>query len=116
MFNNATSEQTSCYCSVTASKIADMLKEAWQQFKQTDADVAGNYYYDMFLNGILFNKTIEIKIIHFNSHLQYHLDQIQKSEIKQVIYRAIFETVQSIKGFGFAYAAKTEDRIRWRFS
>lgn len=104
-----------CGCFATPSKIADMLKDTWQQHKQTVSDVAGDHYYDKFLYGILLGKTIELEISHLDQHLQYHLNQLNQQHLQQIVYRAIFETIQSIKGEGFAYSAKAEDRIKWKF-
>jgi len=115
MSNKITSQISQCDCIVTSSKLVDMLKETWQQHKQTTSDVAGDHYYDKFLQGILFNKTIGLVISHFDQHLQYHLNQLKPQQLQQIVYRAIFETIQSIKGEGFAYSAKTEDRIKWKF-
>ena len=103
---------SNCIC--TPSRLVDELKETWAAYKDSSEQIAGEYYYDMFLRGVLFNKVIDIKVSHISEHLSYHLNRLGKKELVHIIYRAVLETIEKIKGEAFSQFAKNNNRIRWR--
>ena len=103
-------------CKMTESALVDLIKNQWRLYKDERNCIAGDYYYQLLLDGVLFNKVIKIKINHFDKHLQNHLGGLSPSYVKQIIDRTIFELIREIKDSGFAYLCHKEGRIRWCFA
>ena len=101
---------------MTESALVDKIKDSWAKYKDSRHKIAGDYYYDEFIQGVINNQIIKIRINHFDVYLQKHLGEFSTSYMKRLINRCIYEVISSIKGGGFAYMAKKENRIRWCFT
>jgi len=79
----------------TKSKLTDEITAVFSEFKEKPEAVAGNYYTDHFLEAAVAKSTVKISLNHFNTDIIFHLNQYSKSEIEQIIARAVnFRLIQ----------------------
>jgi len=93
----------------TESALSDKIKEFWKN-KKIPGYYAGDYYYEIIDQGILFNKEIEIPLEHLDNELREILNKTGPKTIQYVIFRAIKEIAQ--EKFG---SCDFENRIKWKF-
>ena len=93
----------------TESALSDRIKEYWIN-KKVSGYFAGDQYYEIIDQGVLFNKIIEIPLEHFDNELQEILNKSGPKTIQCVIFRAIKEIAQ--EKFG---SRDFENRIKWKF-
>ncbi len=91
------------------SAIVDQIKESWKLKKTLDFPIAGDYYYKIIDEGILFNREIEIPIDDFKDEIRDVLDRETPKKIQHLIFRAIKEIAQ--EKFGMR---DFTELIKWR--
>ena len=94
----------------TESALVDIIKESWKMKITSDFPTAGDYYYKIIDEGILFNKEIEIPLNDFEDGVKKILDKEKSETVQSIIFRAIKEIAQ--EKFG---SRDFTDRIKWKF-
>jgi len=95
--------------SFTNSAIVDKIKESWKMKRTSDYPIAGDYYYKIIDEGILFKKEIEIPLNDFDEGIKEILDKEKSKTVQSIISRAIKEIAQ--EKFG---NRDFTDLIKWR--
>ncbi|MEX0855187.1 MAG: hypothetical protein WD018_05430 [Nitrosopumilaceae archaeon] len=93
----------------TKSALVDKIRVSWRMKKTFDFPIAGDYYYKIIDEGILFKKEIEIPLSDFDEGIKKILDKEKPKTVQYIIFRAIKEIAQ--EKFG---NRDYEDLIKWR--
>ncbi len=94
---------------ISDSAIVDQIKESWKIKKTLDFPIAGDYYYKIIDEGIIFNREIEIPLDDIKEKIREALDRRKPKNIQYLIFRAIKEIAQ--EKFG---NRDYTDLIKWR--
>ncbi len=93
----------------TNSALVDKIKSTWKMKRTIDFPIAGDYYYKIIDEGILFKKEIEIPLNDFEDGIKEILDKEKPKTVQSIIFRAIKEIAK--EKFG---SRDYTDLIKWR--